>query len=97
MRANVFRRNPVTSHDQKTSTGTGDNQSFARPKDAQGMFITVETTSCYISFDGTAPSSAKGLLLPTGVVHFFPLAPSDDPQIASSAGTSSKANVLWVN
>lgn len=94
MRANVFR--PTASpHQQATSTGTADVQTLTLPATTQAVFLSVETTGCYLTVDGTTPSSSNGIFLPTGVLHFVPLGPGLTVKFASSAAAVSKVNALY--
>lgn len=97
MRANVLRPEPTTPHAQASSSGTGNVQSFTAPASAQAALVSVETTGCYMTFDGTTPSSSAGLFLPTGVLHFIPAAAGLTLKFASSAAATSKVNVAWLS
>lgn len=96
MKANVFRPSSVSPHAQVTSSGTADVQSLAAPASASALLATVETTACYMTFDGTTPSATNGIFLPTGVVHFLPVAAGLTVKIASSAAAASKVNGAWL-
>ena len=61
----------------------------------KGCYITVSTNGCYMTFDGTTPSSTAGLAFPKdGVPAFFPV--GDTIRFASQAAANSVVNVVWV-
>lgn len=87
------------SHATATSTGTSNSQTFTPPANAKGFYVTVATNGCYMTFDGTAPSSTNGLAIPSGVAPlFFPFVPAASSGIVvrSQAAANSVVNVVWV-
>lgn len=87
------------SHEQLTSTGTANVQTFTPPAGAHGVYVSVSTNGCYITFDGTTPSSTNGLPLPAGVSPVFLLfapAAGSGLKVASQAAANSVVNVAWV-
>lgn len=87
------------THATATSTGTSNSQTFTPPSGAHGFYVTVSTNGCYMTFDGTAPSSTNGLSIPAGVAPlFFPFAPqaSNGIIVRSQAAANSIVNVCWV-
>ena len=86
------------AHATATSTNTTDSKTFAAPAGAHGFYVTVATNGCYMTFDGTAPSSTNGLALPAGVAPvFFPFVPGTvGITVRSQAAASSVVNVCWV-
>jgi hypothetical protein len=48
-------------------------QTLSPAATSHGVFVTVSTNGCYMTFDGSAPSSTNGLAFPKdGVPAFFP-------------------------
>lgn len=57
----------------KTSTGTGDIQTFPVPAEAVAVYISVETTDARVTFDGQNPgvSTGPGVVIKAGQQPYF--------------------------
>lgn len=85
----------TTPHVQASSSGTADVQTLTPPEGARAALITVETTNCYLTADGSTPSATNGLQLVKDGLPF--LLPVPQPlKFASEAAAASKVNVLWI-
>ena len=67
------------------------------------MYLSVETTSCRMSFDGANPSSSNGVLVPTTTAGPI-VSPVVDVGgagskviVASTAAANSVVNVVWLS
>lgn len=96
MKANTFRPTPTGSNDSASSTGTADVKSLVAPAGAQAVLLSVETTGCYATLDGTTPDATHGIFLTTGAVHFLYVGSGLTLKFASSAAAASKVNVIWL-
>ena len=86
----------TSPHAQATSTATNDVKTMTPPAGAHGVFLTVSTNGCTMTFDGTTPSSSNGVAFPKdGVPAFFPLGTSTIKFISQAAGNS-VVNAFWV-
>jgi hypothetical protein len=87
----------TASHAQATSTGTANVQSFANPgQGCRGFLITVATNGCYLTLDGSTPSSSNGLAIPPGVAPvLIPVGKS--VKVASQAAGNSVVQIVWVS
>ncbi len=85
-----------------TSANTTDTQTVTQPTASsdifpRGFYVTVSTTSCYMTFDASTPTSTNGLTVPAGTAPiFFPFAPATIT-VRSSASANSIVNVTWVS
>lgn len=88
-----------TSPHQQAST-TGETDSITPPAGAEGFFVTVTTEDCYMTVDGSTPSSSNGLRLvaEAGPV-FLPIVPAGGEALkfVSISGSASVVNVLFVS
>lgn len=81
----------------QTSTGTGVVITVTPPKSAVAFFITVETTTCRMTFDGTAPDATHGLLIPiAGQPLLIPLGASAIIKFASTAAANSTVQITFL-
>ncbi len=76
-----------------TSANTTDTQTVTQPTASsdifpRGFYVTVSTTSCYMTFDASTPTSTAPI--------FFPFAPATIT-VRSSASANSIVNVTWVS
>jgi hypothetical protein len=79
---------------QATSTSTADPKTITTPVGTTAVLISALTTSARITFDGTAPASTNGVILPAGALPLLiPLRRSVAIKFASTAGTSSVLDV----
>ena len=95
----IYQPTLTAPHAQATSTGTGNVQSLTPDAGAHALLITAATNGCYVTFDGSTPSSTNGLALAKdGLPLFLPLVPqaSDALKFASQAAGNSVVNVLWL-
>lgn len=84
-------------HANATSTGTGDVKTIAAPAGAVAAFISVETNSCWLTVDGTTPTTTNGLVLPKDTVPFFlPVGHPRSIKFAASVAGNSELNVMWL-
>ena len=93
----TMRLYPDSTQVQKTSTGTGDVQTATPPTNGPPRFciLTVETTSARVTFDGSAPASNNGHVIPAGALPWQCLV-APVIKFASTGGTSSVVNITWV-
>lgn len=92
----LYFANDTSPHAQETSTSTSDVKTLTPPAGAHGVFLTVTTNGCTMTFDASTPSSSNGLAFPKdGVPAFFPLGTATIKFISQAAGNS-VVNALWV-
>ena len=80
---------------QATSGNTGDVQTLAKPGRATAALVCVRTNDCYLTVNGTTPSSSNGLPIIAGATALLIMVGADI-KFASSAGSNSVLNVLWL-
>ncbi len=81
--------------EQITSTGTSNSQTSTPPAGARACLLQVGTTSGYVTFDGTTPSSTNGLLIVKDQLPMFvPLGRLIT--LRSSAGANSVLSIQWL-
>lgn len=81
---------------QSTSTGTADVKTLAAPAGATGVLITVLTTSCWMTFDGSTPTAANGLIVQAAAAPLYLSIACANIKFASTAAAASVVNVQWV-
>ena len=70
-------------------------QSITPATGARACLITVSTNGCYMTFDGTTPSSSAGVAFPKdGVPAFFPVGKTI--KFVSQAAANCVVNVAWL-
>lgn len=87
------------SHDQLTSTGTADVASATMVDGTTAFYIQAITVDCYLTVDGTTPSSTNGLRIYAGQMPFFvPLGDAGNAtvKVASVSGSTSTVNIAWL-
>jgi len=81
---------------QATSTGTSDVKTLTPPAHASSVLITVETTAARVTFDGSAPASGNGIVIPAGALPLLlPVGAGATIKVASTAGANSVVDVAW--
>lgn len=86
---------PSDAHAQETSTGLADVQTLVAPEGARAVLLTASTNGCYLTVDGSTPSSTNGIPLPAaGVPYLLPI--PGDIKFASQAAGNSVVNALWL-
>jgi hypothetical protein len=87
----------AAAHQELTSTGTANVQTFVVPKGACAMLISVATNAAKITFDGTAPSTTNGVLYPvTAEPNLTPTAGLGAPAFVSTVAGNSVVSVLFL-
>ena len=93
----------AVSQASATSANTSDFKTLTPPESAAAMLVSVETTSCRMSFDGNNPSASNGVLVPTTtggpvVVPVVGIGGRGSKVIAvSTAAANSVVNVVWLS
>lgn len=83
------------AHDQDASTGTAVIVSFVPPFGCNACFIQAVTIDCYITTDGSDPSSTNGLRIYAGQMPFY-LPVGETIKAASVSASTTTINVLWL-
>lgn len=78
-----------------TSANTTDVKTITAPKDAAGFWITVETTSCRLTWDGQTPDATHGLVFPAAAQPLF-IPIGRDVKFVSTAAANSIVQLAWV-
>lgn len=87
------------SHTQLVSTGTGDVQTATPAAGVNAVYVQAISIDCYLTWDGTDPSSTNGLRIYAGQMPFFvPLGLSGNAvfKVASVSGSTSTVNLAWM-
>jgi hypothetical protein len=88
---------PTGAPTQQTSMTTADVKTFTAPKSASAFLISVGTTACRFTVDGTAPSPTVGITVQTtGQPVLFPIAAYGDLKVVSTAAANSVVDVLFL-
>jgi hypothetical protein len=89
---------PVGSPTQQTSTGTADVKTFTPPAGQTAFIVTVATTSCRLTTDGTTPDATHGITVQAGAQPLLlPIAAFGNVKIASTAAANSVVDVQYLN
>lgn len=79
---------------QATSTGTGDVKTITTPQGCTTIAICAETTAARVTFDGSAPASGNGVVIPSGSIPLLmPMRKGVAIKFASAVAGNSVVNV----
>lgn len=87
---------PTTAHQRASSSGTADVKTITLNRNTDAIFITVETTSARVTFDGSDPSaaSAPSIVFPKDSIPV--LIPVGPDAIVKWVSTAAAASVVQV-
>lgn len=92
----VANREGAVPFEQQSSPDTTTDRTFLRPRWANAFIISVETTACRLTFDGTDPSATNGHKWPADAVPTLVLFRGEKLRAASFAGTASVVSITWL-
>lgn len=78
---------------QLVSSGTADVKTVAIPSSASAVFLSVEGTDARVTFDGSTPGSANGVIYPAAAVPAFLPVAGITISVASNTGSVCKVNI----
>lgn len=79
---------------QKTSTGTGDVQTWTPPDTITHVLLSVETTDARVTCDGSTPGATNGHIVPRSALPLYlPVGRNSLIKHVSTGGTSAILNI----
>lgn len=87
------------SEERLVSTGPSDMKTATVPKGTSAIYITVESTSCRMTFSNAGdPTTTTGLIVQKDQMPWFmPIGQGAYPRFASTAGTNSVIQIAYLS
>jgi hypothetical protein len=83
-------------HAQTTSTGTADVHTLTAPPGAKFVMLGCLTNGCYFTVDGSTPTAANGMPLPSGALPILLPVNGDIKVCSQAAAAASVIDALWL-
>ena len=84
-------------HERLTSSNASDTQTASIPRGTSAIEITVETTACRVTFDGSDPAGGIGLIVQAAQNPWFlPVGQGIVLKVVSTGATTSVAQIAYL-